>query len=154
MKSSDQEVQPSAWSDLPKTMTAARRSLLLVTRLSAGVRYLSDPRTPREPPGSVPTRVSSRPQQQLFSRLADAALAKTSVVTAANGNTETVSCSVGVINCLVRQQFIYTRLLLMICGPCCHKSRSLALQMSAALSFAGHFRSDWKSVQNGDGVGG
>ena len=42
----------------------------------------------------------------------------------------------------------------MICGPCCHKSRSLALQMSAALSFAGHFRSDWKSVQNGDGVGG
>ena len=70
------------------------------------------------------------------------------------GNTGTVSCSMGVINCLVRQQFIYTRLLLVICGPCCHKSRSLALQMSAALSFAGHFRSDWKSVQNGDGVGG
>ena len=53
------------------------------------------------------------------------------------GNTGTVSCSMGVINCLVRQQFIYTRLLLVICGPCCHKSRSLALQMSAALSFAG-----------------
>ena len=44
LKSFEQDVQPLAWLDLPKTMAVVRRPPLLAARLSIGVRYLSDPR--------------------------------------------------------------------------------------------------------------